>query len=121
MNSRIKLIFITIISLLLLSSAFASTETGVESVVENSNNVLFHLIEVTTEQAEKLIDNGATEEEISELGELMVFRAEKITSGVVNALDQHEVNYEIYFVKVIFECEDFRLTFYVDPIKIVDD
>ncbi len=120
MNNRIKLVLIMLISLLVVSFAFASTETA-ETIVGNANNVLFHLIEVTKEQADKLIANGATEEDINKLGKLMVFRAEKITSGVTNALDQLGVAYEIYFIEVTLECEDFSLTFYVDPIKIVDD
>jgi len=118
MKNRMKFILITLISLLLVCSAFASVETAAESIVENSNNVLYHLIEITKDQAAKLIANGATEEEISELGELMVSRAEKITSGAANTLDQLGVTYEVYYIEV---CLGYNLTYYVDPIKIVDD
>lgn len=121
MKNRMKFILITLISLLLVGSAFASVETAAEYIVENANSALYHLVEVTENQAAKLIANGATEEEINELGELMVSRAEKITSGAANALDQLGVTYEVYYIPVVLKCEDFSLTFYVDPIKIVDD
>jgi uncharacterized protein YjbK len=78
-------------------------------------------MEVTQEQADKLIEAGATEDELRELGELMVMRTEKITSGAANALDQLGVDYEIYHETVTFESDDIILTFDVDPIRLVDD
>jgi hypothetical protein len=121
MKNRIGLVLIIFISILLVGSAFAGTDNAAEAIVANSNNALYHLIEVTQEQAYKLIEAGATEDELRELGELMVMRAEKITSGATNALDQLGANYEIYHETVTFECEDFSLSFSVDPIRLVDD
>jgi Leu/Phe-tRNA-protein transferase len=120
MKNRIGLVLIIFISILLAGSAFAGTDNA-EAIVANTNNALYHLIEVTQEQAYKLIEAGATEDELRELGELMVMRAEKITSGATNALDQLGANYEIYHETVTFECEDFSLSFSVDPIRLVDD
>jgi len=121
MKNRIGLVLIIFISILLAGSAFASKDNAAEAIVANSNNALYHLMEVTQEQADKLIEAGATEDELRKLGELMVMRAEKITSGASDALDQLGVDYEIYLETVTFECEDFCLSFSVDPIRLVDD
>jgi uncharacterized protein YjbK len=121
MKNRIGLVLIIFISILLVGSAFAGTDNAAEAIVANTNNALYHLIEVTQEQAYKLIEAGATEDELRKLGELMVMRAEKITSGAINALDQLGADYVIYHEAVTFESDDFILTFEVDPIRLVDD
>lgn len=121
MKNRIGLVLIIFFSILLAGSVFASTDNAVVAIVTNVNNALYHLMEVTLEQADKLIEAGATENELRELGELMVMRAEKITSGATNALDQLGADYVIFHETVTFEGEDFCLTFNVDPIRLVDD
>ncbi|MEA2066750.1 MAG: hypothetical protein U9O65_06630 [Thermotogota bacterium] len=121
MKNRTGLVLVVFISILLVGSAFASADNAAEVIVTNVNNALYDLMEVTQEQADTLIEAGATENELRELGELMVIRAEKITSGATNALDQLGVDYEIYHESVTFEGEDYCLTFSVDPIRLCDD
>ncbi|MFO7881926.1 MAG: hypothetical protein R6U52_05270 [Kosmotogaceae bacterium] len=85
--------------------------------MENTNSTIYHLIDVTKAQATVMIENGASEEDIEKLGNLMVERSEKITNGAINALESQGFVVEIYFIEVLLG----NKVFYVDPIRICDD